>query len=104
MTNPHRQYIINKFIRNGDSLNASSFTLEDITQLLLMVSNEHDDQEERSEDIKLPISFKDGRFHLQTCKCWHGCGSLTVAADHPTFCDSCHQIFDEMETIESMLG
>ena len=104
MQNMHRQYIINKFLRTGDILKASSFTLEDIKQLLLMISNVHDDHEVQSEDIKLPITYRDGEFHLQTCECWSGCGRLTVAASHPTYCDSCHQAADMMETAESMLG
>lgn len=104
MQNMHRQYIINKFLRTGDNLKASSFTLEDIKQLLLMVSNVHDDHEVQSEDIKLPITYRDGVFHLQTCECWSGCGRFAEAADHPTYCDSCHQAADAMETAESMLG
>ena len=91
MQNMHRQYIINKFLRTGDILKASSFTLEDIKQLLLMISNVHDDHEVQSEDIKLPITYRDGEFHLQTCKCWSGCGRFTVAASHPTYCEVCEE-------------
>ena len=91
MQNMHRQSIITKFLRSGNSLSSLSFNEEDIKQPLLMLSNVHDSHEERTGDIKLPLTFEGGRFHLQTCECWNGCGRLTVAADHPTYCEVCER-------------
>lgn len=104
MQNMHRQYIINKFLQNGGVLDICQINVSDITQLMLMISNINDDHEVRSENIKLPIYMQAGVFILRTANCWNDCGRLSVAADHPTYCDSCHQAADMMETAESMLG
>jgi hypothetical protein len=91
MQNMHRQYIIRKLLRVGGSISPAFFFEEDVKQLLLMISNVHDDHEVQQEDIKLPLSYKDGKFILETTECWNGCGSLTVAADHPTYCEECEE-------------